>query len=98
METLIFDAEQVLVAAQDLSINQDGDVASVLHPESGKIFVVNQVGRRIIELCDGDHSVSGIAAAISREFTNTASEKVSGDVGRFLAQAVSKGLVTVPVK
>jgi hypothetical protein len=98
MDTQIFDAEQVLVAAQDLSINQDGDVASVLHPESGKIFVVNQVGRRIIELCDGHHTVSGITAAISQEFTNATSEKVSGDVGRFLTQAVSKGLVTVPAK
>lgn len=95
MEVQNLNGGQVVVAAQNLSINQDGDVASVLHPESGKIFVVNQVGRRIIELCDGQHTVSRIAEAIRDEFVNVAAEKVASDVERFLVQAASKGLVTV---
>ena len=91
-------SEQVPVAPSTLSINQDGDVASVLHPETGKIFVVNRVGRRIIELCDGSHTVSGIAATISNEFDHATAEKIAGDLERFLAQAASKGLVAIAAK
>jgi hypothetical protein len=76
-----------------LSVNQAGEVATLLHPQSGHIFVINAVAQRIIELCDGHRTVSEIVRAISDEFAVPNEANVIQDIDQFFTKASQKGLI-----
>jgi len=52
----------VPVIVEGVTINDDGTATTtLLNPLSGHIFVTNRVGKRVIELCDGQKKVEAIA-------------------------------------
>jgi hypothetical protein len=77
-----------------LIVNDERDTPSLLNPLSGRIFVTNPVGRRIIELADGSRDVAAIADEITRQFKGASSAQVRGDVQAFLEESAVKGLIT----
>lgn len=77
-----------------LSINEAGEVSTVLHPPTGHIFVINTVARRIIELCDGTRNLNDISKSIAAEFDGTTPARVTEDLDRFLGKAFQKKLIS----
>lgn len=81
-------------ACEGLSIEATGEVATLLHPQSGRIFVINAVAQRIFELSDGQRNVGEIIQILSSEFAGTSEDKVVEDINRFYEKATQKGLVS----
>jgi hypothetical protein len=77
-----------------LVINDEADAPSILNPMSGQIFVTNQVGRRIMELCDGSRDLAGIVEEVTRQFKGISREAAARDAEVFLAESARKGLIT----
>lgn len=51
--------------------------------DDGNYYSLNEVGRRIWELCDGTHSIEQIIDALAQEY-DEAKEVLAGDVVDFL--------------
>jgi hypothetical protein len=77
-----------------LIINDDEEAPSLLDPLTGKILFTNRVGKRIIELADGNHSIEEIAMSVAREFRGADETLVMSHAKDFLAFATQKGIVT----
>lgn len=75
-------------------INDDYEVPSLLHPMTGKIFVTNRVGVRVMELADGVLTVDEIVDRIVSQFRGAEKDVVRNEVGAFLDDSTEKGLVT----
>lgn len=75
-------------------INDDYEVPSLLHPMTGKIFVTNRVGVRVMELADGDRSLDDIVDRIVAQFRGAERDVVRNEVCAFLDDSTEKGLVT----
>lgn len=63
-------------------------------PALGKVKVLNDVGARIWELCDGIHNVGEIAAQLCREFA-VESARAEGDTLDFLSDLARRGVLSV---
>lgn len=77
-----------------LVINDDAEAPSLLDPTSGRLLITNSVGRRIIELADGERDVASIVEIITREFSGADPESVAQHAEGFLAESAEKGLIT----
>src|SRR5690242_15028985 len=76
-----------------LSVNEAGEVSIVLQPQSGHIFVVNTIAKRIIELCDGQRTVGEIVEILFQEF-DAPKTRIIEDLDRFFTKASEKGVVS----
>ncbi|HZS94428.1 MAG TPA: PqqD family peptide modification chaperone [Chloroflexota bacterium] len=66
-------------------INADiSGAITVLNPVTGRVFVVNDVGRRILELADGSRTLGSIVDTILSEFHGSERASTERDVGDFL--------------
>jgi hypothetical protein len=74
-------------------INDDAEVPSLLHPMTGKIFLTNRVGTRVIQLADGVLTVDEIVARIVEQYRGADREVVSKEVVAFLEESTAKGLI-----
>ena len=70
------------------------DEAVLIHPEQGKIRVLNSVGARLWELADGRRSVAELAAVIAGEYEVSLAQAES-DALRFCTDLVGRGLLTL---
>ena len=77
-----------------LIVNDEPDAPSILNPMSGQIFITNQVGKRIMELCDGTRDLPGIVEELTRQFKGVSQETARRDAEAFLADSAKKGLIT----
>jgi len=67
------------------------DGETVLLDISGReLCGVNEVAARIWALCDGEHSVDQIAAAVAREFA-VAPEVAAADARAFIGELLASG-------
>jgi len=66
----------------------------VLNPNDGQYFSLDDVGGRIWELCEGDHAVFEIAAALASEYEAAASE-IERDALELLRDLKDEGLVAL---
>ncbi len=73
----------------------EGGVVTITNPVTGRVFVLNDVGRRIIELCDGTATVSDIISRLRSEFHGVESTKVETDVSDFLNACADAQLVEI---
>jgi high-affinity K+ transport system ATPase subunit B len=80
-------------ACEGLSIEETGEVATLLHPQTGRIFVINAIAQRMIELSDGQTNVGEIVRMICQEFAGATEERVIADIDRFYTKATQKGLI-----
>ncbi len=77
-----------------LIINDEEETPSILNPMSGQVFVTNRVGKRVMELADGGHTVEAIVEDISGRFKGAPLAVILQDVGTFLQEGTDKGLVS----
>jgi hypothetical protein len=88
-------SENVPIKSEGLVYNDDDVTPTVLEPTSGRIFVMNKTGQRIMELCDGKKSVNDIVSVLSARYETEGTDKdaIVTDVNDFLVQAVKGGIV-----
>ena len=79
--------------AESAVITQDASATTVLDPVSGRIFVINDVGRRILELSDGAHTLDSIGESIAAEFHGAESEALQRDIEDFLRGCTEASIV-----
>lgn len=79
-----------------LVINLDeSGVYTVLNPTNGRVFILNDVGRRIIELSDGNHTLEGIVNTILAEFAGAERASVERDVADFVTGCLEPQILAV---
>ena len=69
-----------------------GDSALLLDPASGNYFSLTDVGARIWELCDGEHTLDEIADELAREY-EAAPETIRADAHDLLDELAEEGLL-----
>ena len=69
-----------------------GDSALLLDPASGNYFSLTDVGARIWELCDGEHTLDEIADELAGEYDAPA-ETIRADARELLDELAAEGLV-----
>lgn len=82
------------VTSPQLILNDDPEAPSVLMPQTGQLFILNRVGKRILELANGSRDLDAIAQVLTEEFTGADLEYVLNKVQAFLQQSTEKGIVT----
>jgi hypothetical protein len=70
----------------------DGE-AVLVHPEQGKVTVLNGVGARLWELMDGQHTISEMARMIADEY-EVSLIKAETDALAFCQNLAGRGLLT----
>jgi pyrroloquinoline quinone biosynthesis protein D len=50
-------------------------------------------GRRILELCDGQHDLAGIIEQLQREFPSAETTRISDEVVKYLSALQEKGAI-----
>ena len=60
VEITSFASPQIPRLVGNLSLHQEGDMSDIVNSDAGRIFVVNQIGRRVMEMCDGKNTVTDI--------------------------------------
>ena len=78
----------------DLIINDDLETPSLTDPNSGRMIITNAVGKRIIELADGSHTIDHIAHQLFEEFEGAEPDDIRNHTEDFLRAAATKGLVS----
>jgi pyrroloquinoline quinone biosynthesis protein D len=63
----------------------------LVFPEAA--LVLNESARRILELCDGKHTLDDIVAVVGRSYRQTPAETIAGDVRDFLERLRQRGLL-----
>lgn len=70
------------------------DQAILLQVDTGRYYSLDEVSGRVWELCDGQHSVSAIAAELGREYEAPV-EEVERDVLAFLEEMAGERLLNL---
>lgn len=84
----------VPVRREPLSIEEQGaGFHAILAGATGQVLITNDIGRRVLALCDGSHNEDAIAGELAAAHPDVSAERIAGDVHRFLATAVDKGVV-----
>ena len=68
--------------------------AVVVHPQQGKVRVLNPVGARLWELADGQRTVAELAGAIVAEY-DVELPRAQADALAFCADLVGRGVLTL---
>jgi len=79
----------------ELVINDDEITPTMLNPVTGHIIVTNQIGHKIIQLCDGHTTLGNIAETILDGYEGTSMNVVRADIEEFLERAAQFGLITL---
>lgn len=72
--------------------NEADEVPTVLNTITGTIYLTNEVGMTIIQLCDASRSVAEIAGIITEKYSIDMTRSMT-DVQEFLRDAVEVGIV-----
>jgi coenzyme PQQ biosynthesis protein PqqD len=81
------------IANHSLSVNAAGGTFTITDSHTGDVFVVNDVARRIMQLCDGGRTVVEISRLLAEEFPAAPQSRIAEDVDYFLAKAFQKNLI-----
>lgn len=85
----------VPVRSDQLTVEQQGDgFYSVLAGAAGRVLITNNVGRLVLDLCDGERDTEQISAAVVEKFSNVPSDQVRSDVQNFITSAIEKEALT----
>lgn len=87
-------AQIVPVSREPITIGQQGGgLYALLTRADGRVFITNDVGRAVLELCDGTHSAASIVNALAATFDGTPHAQIERDVHEFLTLACGKGVL-----
>lgn len=88
-------SEKAALTREPITIEEQADgFYSVVASTLDRQFITNDVGRFVIELCDGLRTGEQIVSTVGDRYAGMPTERVRKDVIRFLAAATSMGLVT----
>jgi Coenzyme PQQ synthesis protein D (PqqD) len=73
---------------------QDKNFHTVIMDTIGRMFVTNEVGKYVIELCDGMRTLDQIVYVVGDRYAGIPLERVHKEVTRFLAAVTEIGVVT----
>lgn len=68
------------------------DEAVLVLPRAGQVKVLNEVGALIWQLCDGEHSIAQIVAAVCQEY-DIEPEQAEADTLRFLEALAQREMI-----
>lgn len=85
--------ETMPMRLEGVIINEDDVTPTLINPFNGHIFVTNNVGKRVVEICDGQKGIEDIVRHISQEFSGSSFEAIRADVQEFLELASRKGII-----
>ncbi len=85
------DARPKLSPKARLRVDKKTGQKVLLYPEKG--LLLNPTGARILELCTGERTVSGIVELLLSEHTAAAKDTIHAEVVTFLGRLVDAGLV-----
>ncbi|MFN2472196.1 MAG: pyrroloquinoline quinone biosynthesis peptide chaperone PqqD [Gaiellaceae bacterium] len=71
---------------------QAGEDQVLLDPDSGKYFLLNEVGARVWALCDGKRSVTDIVAVLASEY-DASEDTLARDVQELLDELADDRLI-----
>lgn len=78
-----------------ITIEEQGEgFYAVLAGATGTVFITNDTGRHVLELCDGATAREAILADVRAQFVDVPEERLDQDIEAFLESATSSGLVT----
>ncbi len=86
------DTEQTFHRTQETPWNTIDEEAVVLNLDNGHYYVLNETGRRVWELLDGQRSVAQIAALICKEY-DVDEQQAMADVIKLMKELTAEGLV-----
>jgi len=69
------------------------DEAVLIHPQQGKVRVLNSVGARLWELADGERTIAEMAAVIAGEYA-VSPTRAESDALKFCTELIERGLLT----
>lgn len=78
----------------DTAARRIGDAVFIIHPEKSEMHQLREVGARIWELTDGEHTVTEIADVISSEY-DVERGVAESDALEFLSELLEKDLVSL---
>jgi hypothetical protein len=70
------------------------DEAVLIHPEQGKVRVLNSVGARLWELADGERTIAEMAAVIAGEYEVSLAQAES-DALKFCTDLIGRTLLAL---
>jgi hypothetical protein len=79
---------------KDAAFRVVDEVAVVVNPESGMIYVLNEMGTYIWQLLQGTITVNDICNAVHEAF-EASKEQISADVQAFLGELAKKQLIVI---
>ena len=94
MPDLTFTLNAIPARTPSVVSQRAGQEVVLVLPLQGKVKVLNEVGARIWDLCDGGHSVRQIAATICREYT-VESSQAEADTLSFFNELAQRGVVSI---
>jgi len=82
--------QKVPVRKAEVVIRKEGDVYSIHQQEVGKIFLTNEVGSKVWNMCDSVKTVADIISDVSKEFDSMPIDRLQSDITGFLERCVLK--------
>ena len=89
-QALDLELKPMLAAKAKLRLDAKSGKYVLLYPEKG--LLLNPTGAAILKLCDGQHSLSAIVAALSAEFRSEA-QVLEAEVLGFVQGLLDRGLL-----
>lgn len=78
--------------AASVLVQKTGDELIMISIDQGEYYSLNEVGARIWELCDGEHSIDQIVATLIGEFDEDPSQ-VDADARGLIDDLIKQGLL-----
>lgn len=91
-------AKKVFKIYDNITIRKEENEYLVYNPKDEKVYILNLVGGRILELCDGKRTIEDIAKKIIEEYADVSYEKCLDDVRKFVEKLAEIGLVEVIIR
>lgn len=79
---------------EPLSIEEQGaGFHAVLAGATGRVLITNDVGRQVLNLCDGARDSKAITDALADAYGDVSRDRIETDVRGFLDTAIEKGAI-----
>ena len=73
-------------------ITLDDDSLVAFDPTSGQTHIMNDVGKDILDLCDGSKSYEDIVSLLKKQY-DVPEDEIKNDIREYLAELVNKGVL-----
>lgn len=79
---------------QDVTFKQLDETETMLYdPKTDALHILNPTAKLIWKLCDGEHTLEDMVAALETQFTGTEGKDISGEIQTTLNTFAAQGLL-----